>query len=47
LYELGASRNGMQEHELRRLFGDNYDEILGNIGLNSLKKGGIIEMLFI
>lgn len=47
LYELGASRNGMQRHELQRLFGNDYDKILHNISPNSMKQGGIIKMLFI
>lgn len=53
LYELGASRNGMQWHELQRLFGKDYDTIMQNIINNkngqssSLKNGGILKMLFI
>ena len=47
LYELGASRNGMQEHELKRLFGEGYDEILRNIRPSNLKYGGTLRMLFI
>lgn len=47
LYELGASRNGMQGHELQRLFGSDYDKILQNVSPNSMKQGGVLRMLFI
>lgn len=50
LYELGASKNGMQNHEFKRLFGDSYDDVMRNIQTHygvSLKQGGIIKMLFI
>lgn len=53
LYKLGASYNGMQGRELKRLFGKDYDTIMQNIINNkngqssSLKNGGILRMLFI
>ena len=53
LYELGASKNGMQGHELQRLFGKDYKKILDAISNNSneeiftAKNGGILKMLFI
>lgn len=50
LYELGASRNGMQNHEFKRLFGDSYDDVMKNIQTHygvTLKNGGTLEMLFI
>ena len=51
LYNLSASRNGMQGGELDDLFGNDYNEVLKNIarelGIVGYQQGGIIKMLFI
>ena len=51
LYNLSASRNGMQGGELQDLFGDNWRNVLGQIintlGIPSNQNGGILKMLFI
>lgn len=51
LYNLSASRNGMQGGELDDLFGKGYDQVLRDIakdlGIAGYQQGGVIEMLFI
>ena len=51
LYNLSASRNGMQRGELEDLFGKQYDQVLRNIAkdlkIEGYQQGGILRMLFI